>query len=80
MERMFGLRRDVELWDAFFGFRLGEERGNRHIDSRRRWRGHCVRYAGIFRGEMSTKDDACCCTSSCNVVDGVPLQRGVSPR
>lgn len=80
MERMFGLRGDVELWDAIFGFRLGEERGNRHIDSRRRWCGHGVWYAGIFRGEISAKHYACCCTSSCNVVDGVPVQRGVSPR
>ena len=61
MERMFCLRRDVELWDAPFGFRLGEERGNRHIDSWRRWCGHCVRYAGIFGGDISAKHYACCC-------------------
>lgn len=80
MEPMFCLRNEIESWDAFFGIRLGEERGNRNIDSWRRWCGHCVRYAGIFSGEMSARNCARCCTSCCNMVEGVPLQRGVSPR
>ena len=53
MEGMSFLRSEIESWDAFFGVRLREERGNRDIDPWGRWCGHCVRCVQIPSPEVS---------------------------